>query len=276
MFNHLAASRELILTLLSRRENRELVRPGASLGTLGLSIEIYTYLVCSNYVTTYSTATERTLTVNPFVMPLEEMERLPHFGALFGGSHELFSLIPDISLVASRRLAEEAGGSTEPSASLTRLYDEIYYRVKSWVMPPKQPGEGIQDWEQKRDAAELLRQTLFMYILAAMAGSIVPCDTRLTIRDHLLIFFSYSPKVATSPYHANILWPIVIAGSCTTRPEAQVLLRLGMQSGAFRLRHVNKFGDILQLLWDDPDPRAYGPYGLHLIMEKHGLSTGIA
>jgi hypothetical protein len=276
MFKHLNASRELIQSLLSRRGDRELARSGPNLDTLSLNMEMYSYLVCSNYVTTYSTVSEDTLTVDPFILPLEEMERWPNFGAMFGGSHGLFKLIPEISLVASRRLAEEAAGAEEPSASLNRLYEDVYYRIKSWMMPPKPPGEAMQDWEAKRDAAELLRQSLFAYILAAMAGSIVHCPTRIAIRDHLQILFAYSTRVATSPYAANILWPMVIAGSCATKPEGQLVLRHAMRSGPFRLRHVNQLGDVLQLIWDDPDPRAYGPYGLRLIMQKHGLSVGIA
>jgi hypothetical protein len=68
----------------------------------------------------------------------------------------------------------------------------------------------------------------------------------------------------------------VIAGSCTLIPDEQNVLLREIYSMKYGMKHMAIVGDVLQLLWDDPDPRAYGPYGLHFIMQKHALSVGLA
>jgi hypothetical protein len=203
----------------------------------------------------------------------------PTFGALFAGSHELFRLIPQVSILASRRLAEEAAGSARPSASLKHAHDAIHSLVTSWEMPPQPPrsASSATDWEHRRVAAETVRQALHICLATALAGSVVsdPAATR-AIEDHIVKLFSCAPRLLASRYIATAAWPVAIGGSCMSEPEQQKALLREMRTGWYSMGLLGVLGDVLQLLWDDPDPRSYGPYGLYLTMEKHGLNLGIA
>jgi hypothetical protein len=69
---------------------------------------------------------------------------------------------------------------------------------------------------------------------------------------------------------------LVIAGSCLVKTSAQQALLSSMSGGWFKLRQLESLSKVLSLLWADPDPRAYGPYGLYMIIEKHSLNIANA
>ncbi|KAF2020038.1 hypothetical protein BU24DRAFT_419629 [Aaosphaeria arxii CBS 175.79] len=274
IFNHLRASRHLIQSLLRSKSTKHAVNSD----TLGFSLELYAHLVTCNTITPHGISSGRDLPLDNFIMTPEEMKLFPTFGSIFAGGHGLFQLVPEVSLLASERLAEEASGVPRASALLLRTHDELLDRITCWKMPPpSSPKETTEDWEHRRRAAEALRQGLYIYLSTALCGSLVSDPVVIcAIQDHITKLFGFAAQLVASQYVATMLWPFVIAGSCMARPvERQALLR-HMRSGWFSMRHLGIIGDTLELLWNDPDPRAYGPYGLHLIMEKHGISLGIA
>lgn len=276
MFNHLRASRNLLQLLLTRKPSNQ-HSSAVNRETLGFSVEIYTYLMLTNTITPYGIANKHNHHSDPFVMPLEDMGKFPTFGALFGGSHELFCLVPEVSQLATRRLAEETTASSLFTAALKRRHNDIHSRITSWEMPPPRPGEAIEDWEYRRDAAETLRQGLYIYLATAHAGSIVSDPVVLgVINGHMRQLFSYGPRLMASQFAASIFWPVIIGASCMVHPKEHEPLLQAMRGSRWSMKHLVVISNILQLLWDDPDPRAFGPYGLYLTMEKHGLSIGIA
>lgn len=210
-------------------------------------------------------------------MSLEDMRSFTTFGALFAGGEKLYCLIPEINRLASYRLAEESAGSARPSAALQASHDDIYDRLTSWEMPPALPRESVNDWTLRQCAAELLRHALHIYLATALAGSIVSDQAVLyTIQGHVRALFTFSPTLADSQYASAMLWPVVVAGACMSRPEEQQALLYGLRADRRSMGHLSLLADILEKLYDDPDPRAYGPYGLSMTMEKHGLSISIA
>lgn len=277
MFNHLHASRYLISSLADHK-NTDHAWSRLNKESFGFSIELYTYLVLSNTFTPYSLAADPAVFSDPFVMSWEEMASFPTFGALFAGSHELFQLLPEVSALAARRLAEEAGGSAQPSAFLKHTHDVLYNSITSWRMPPQVPGHKVEDWEHKRRAAEVFRQGLHVYLATALAGSTVSNPATLAvIGEHVeRVLIDAIHLVSLQMYHATLVWPIVIAGSCLVKPEHREGLIHGTRTAWYSMKHLEIIGDVLQLLWEDPDPRAFGPYGLHLIMQKHGVRIGVA
>lgn len=278
MFNHLRASRYLVQSLTCQN-SIENASSSDQLRAQGFCVELYTYLVITNTITPYGTSVDRSLPLDSYIMSPDELSSFPTFGAMFAGSHELYQLIPEVSLLASHRLTEEAAGAINPTPSLQHTYDNIHNRVTSWEMPPPpvRPGELGEDFKLKHSAAEVFRQGLYIFLATALAGTIVSDPQLLsTIDEHLVKLFGHAEQVIDSQYTVSLLWPIVVAGSCMVKPEYQHALVHEIQRGEWKMKHLDNIINVLQLLWDDPDPRAYGPYGLHLIMDKHGLSLCLA
>ncbi|KFA46186.1 hypothetical protein S40293_03793 [Stachybotrys chartarum IBT 40293] len=277
MFNHLRASRQLILSLLAHKNVRQSWN-GVNVSALGFSIELYSYLVILNTIIPYGKAKDRTSALDAFIVSVEDMSSFPTFGALFAGSHELFRLIAEVNMLASKRLAEEAAGETQPSTSSRSTHDDILQRVQAWKMPPRDAKESVKDWEHKRCAAEMFRQGLHVYLFAALAGSVITDpDVVCAIHAHVVKLFTHAGELtAANNYVATMIWPVLMGGTCLVEQGQQQVLAEAIRTGWSSMNHMKVVGDILQLLWKDPDPRAFGPYGLYLTMEKHGLMVSIA
>ncbi|KAH7312716.1 hypothetical protein B0I35DRAFT_437576, partial [Stachybotrys elegans] len=279
MLTHLRASRYLITELLkSGLPTDRHVAPDLNSQSFGFSIEIYMYLAFSNTVTSFKAQELKHVELPLPGLTMKEMELFPTFGVLFAGGHELFQLTPEICQLASRRLAEEQESKTyrKPSLPLRKTYEDLYQRIVCWEMPPRLQGETITEWRHKRNAAEILRQALSIFLATALQGSLVSdANVLCAIEQHIMILFGCMENIVDKVYSATLLWPLLIGGSCLTEPEQQRQYANEAREEWCDMWHVKKFIDALQLLWDDPDPRAYGPYGLNLILRKHGLDLCI-
>lgn len=243
-------------------------------GTLGFSLELYTYLTLCNALVMPPTSDHR-LHANAIIMPLDKMAGFPTFGSLFAGSQDLYRLIPEVGQLAAQRLAEEAAGEIEPSTSLTDTRDRLYDSISAFEMPPPSwPGE--RDRDLKGYASEALRHALHVYLITSIAGSVVSGEkVRSCIGQHTAQLFWYIRALADTHYFATLLWPVAIGASCITKPTPQEHVTRVFRDSWSGMRHMGILAEILQLLWKDPDPRAYGPYGLAFIMKKHGKLVGL-
>lgn len=278
IFNHLRASRHLILSLLAH-QSKEIYQPIVNRETLGLTIEIYAYLDACNTFTPHGLDLNRTLPLDGFITSVAALESSPTFGVLFAGSHELYQMVPLVSLLASRRLVEEDAGCSVPSPALCAMHDEIHSRLASWKMPTVAAAdESADDYNLRRQAAEALRHALHIYLATALAGmTVIDPGVLAYVSQHVrAVFTATASLVAARRYVATMLWPVVIAGSCMSSTAGQELLMGELRGGWFQMRQLEMVGQLLSLLWEDPDPRAYGPYGLYLIMKKHGLNIANA
>ena len=131
--------------------------------------------------------------------------------------------------------------------------------------------------EHTRLAGEAFREGLYIDLATAIAGTTV-ADTAviLAIQHHVGTLFSYGPQLLGSPCITTILWPFIIAGTCIVKQDQQETFLDVLRSSQFSMRHLFVLGDMRRLLWADADPRMYGPYGLHLIIEKYKLNPGFA
>ncbi|KAL9567409.1 hypothetical protein ACKAV7_008484 [Fusarium commune] len=92
------------------------------------------------------------------------------------------------------------------------------------------------------------------------------------IQGHVEAVLDLAPLLEESCFDYTILWPIIICGSCLVEESLKRRVLSGLSSSRYHMGHTKTACQLLDALWADPDPRAYGPYGLHLVMEKHGFS----
>lgn len=193
---------------------------------------------------------------------------------MFAGLHGLFELIPQASLLFAQRLSEQEAGVDDPSPGCVELHDTIQRRLQHWNVS-KAATHSFYDKESMTHVSEAIRRSLEIYLIAAMQGlSILNSETITQFQAHVGIFFSSGRKLHQSQWTATLMWPSLIAGSCTTQQDQQQSLSRTLRNSRYRMKHSIRASNLLQRLWDGPDPRMYGPYGLYLAISQHDITFG--
>lgn len=240
----------------------------------GLGLELYSYLVVTNCLTPYGLLTERTFPLDPFVTSLDSLSHYQTFGIMFAGLHGLFELIPQASLLFGQRLTEQEAGVYEPSPSCIELHDTIQSRLRGWNVA-QAAAHSFPDKDSMTHVSEALRHSIEIYLIAAMQGSsILSPEIISKFQGHVDIIFGSGRKLRESQWTANLMWPFLIAGSCTTQQARQQSLSQTLRNSRYRMKHSIRASNLLQRLWDDPDPLMYGPYGLYLAISKYDITFG--
>uniref|UniRef100_A0A0B7K5X0 Uncharacterized protein n=1 Tax=Bionectria ochroleuca TaxID=29856 RepID=A0A0B7K5X0_BIOOC len=270
VFSHLKASRQLALSLQSRLKSRP-DRRTINNEIAGFALEIYAYLLFVNNVTPYGAILNRTLPFDDFVLSLDSLSSFSTFGTMFAGAHELFELIPQVSVLASQSIAEESAGQETPSSELLARAEDLSARISSWTMTETRCTERPGDWEQKLLAAAALQQGLHIYLATAKAGSTVKDPAvAVQIQGHVDVILHIMEMLTDSEFDCTLIWPCVIGGSCMVIPEQQRSFTLRVLNNRHKMKHLKTICDTLQLLWDDDSPSSYGPHGLSVVMARHG------
>jgi hypothetical protein len=242
------------------------------MGSQGFSIEIYVYMMLCNMLV--MPAKLQHSATHALIMPFNDMAHYSTFGSLFAGAHGLYQLIPEIQELASLRFLEEAAGVPHASATLEETYAHLHSRLSNWQMPLS---ANRTDWEVKNYAAEVWRHALHIYLIASLAGSVVQDPIKPIIASHTVEVFTLISRLLASQKHyvASLLWPALVGASCISQADGQHNLVRVFRTTWSGMGHMGLWADILQLLWDDPDPRSYGPHGLVFILQKHERMIGI-
>lgn len=277
IFHHLRASRHLIQSLLEQLST-DSGEHAVDRAALGFCMEVYLYMISCNTFTPYkSSPIDRSIPLDSFLTSGGLLASFPTFGVVLAGCHELHQLIPKISILFARKLEEESGeGPIQPSESLCAMHKAIVGRLNAWHMPILPPEKDIVgDRDLRQHAASALLHALHIFLAGAFAGSApLEAGVRAEMERHMRSTFAATMALgAARRYIATIIWPLVMAGSCILTDSGQTALLRSMRGGWFQMRQLETMSRVLTLLWEDPDPRAFGPYGLYLTMEKHGLSV---
>jgi hypothetical protein len=241
----------------------------------GFALEVWFYLVLVNSITPYGRDITRTDPFDPFLTSLEFLRDYDTFGAFFGCGQGLFEMIPKISMLASTRLVEEEHGECSPESwSTYALLDDT---LKNWQSPPV--SSEMAEWETEHVmVGEIYRHALLAFLKASMCGSVVDNPkTLIAVQRHIDIAFPLIQKVAETPFLTILLWPTMILGSCLICEDQRKMIsrRLQFQS-RIDISQVVEARKLLEILWNEDDKRAYGPYGLSLVMRKYHVNFSMA
>lgn len=278
MFSHLRACRQLIIALAPSSESlSEDETLGPDRGLFGFCLELYAFLLISNTFTSFGTILDENLPYDEFLFSLDDLSSYSTFGTMFGGNQGLFELIPQVALFSSARMTEEKSGITSMSPKLKQLHDNLEVRIATWFTPVIEvdSSETTQEKLERLAATEVLRNGLFIYLAAASSGSIISNKIILDRIQHHIDVLGHNLKQITIPrLYCNLMWPTIIAGSCMVKESQRVSLVRGLEQVSFRMKHVSIACELLKMLWDNPAPESYGPYGLYLL-EKKGFRLPI-
>ncbi|KAF4343143.1 transcriptional activator UGA3 [Fusarium beomiforme] len=271
IYHHLKASREYITLLSSSTNSSDHLRH-----LRGFILELYTYHAIKLAISPRSLLSEEVLEIDASVHSLDVLDGYKSRGYLLGFGQRLFEMVPEISRLAEARREEEKRDNTLPTA-LEARYKSLLSRLQSF--DPYEHSNGLRPPQESNNAAMIYQNALIVYLKSAFHRDML-ADPKLAAEletriAHVMPSF-YALFVGDSPYRRTLLWPGVIMASCARRKEHVQGFRAGFVARASQTPGAVKMGArIIELLWDDTDPRAFGPRGLSYIMTKHGISFSL-
>jgi hypothetical protein len=268
----LRASRELVCKLLheSKEDGHDDTR-----AIKGFVLEMYFYLVLVNSITPYDSDEARALPLDAFFTPLDFLKEYQTYGVVLSCGQGLFELIPQVSILARKRLIEEASGLCSSESRST--YECLIDSITQWQPPPVI--SEMTEWQEECAwVGEIYRQALFIFLKGSSCGSVVNNPkTIIAIQRHIDTAFPLFLPVSRTPLITILLWPIMMIGSfLICESQRKEYLRFLDTHSKVEICQVRQAAKLLQYLWDDEDERAYGSFGLHLIMKKHNINFSMA
>lgn len=152
MFSHLRASRQILVRLAKSPLTSSTDDSGR---LFAFVLEIYRYLTLCNSIIPHGSMTCRTLPQDTFLDAIfGSMSHFDTHGVIFGDSHGLFEILPDIAILATRSLTEQS-----PSQASLEIHHELHTRITEWR--PTESAVPDQVWQGQRIAAlELCREAV--------------------------------------------------------------------------------------------------------------------
>ena len=155
--------------------------------------------------------------------------------------------------------------------------DELVSVLEQWRSPAVAPE--MAEWSLEHTwTGEIYRQALLIFLRVAMCGSVVDNPKVIAaIQRHIDVVMPLLLPVADSPFGTLLLWPVMIIGSClVAEGQRRFFLNRLYNETKVVVAQVIECGKLLELVWNDDDKRAYGPFGLHLVMKKHKINLGLS
>ncbi|KAJ5801479.1 transcriptional regulator family: Fungal Specific TF [Penicillium psychrosexuale] len=269
MFSHLRASRQIIIQLANSSLPSSINDNGR---LFAFVLEIYRFFILSNNIVPYGSINRRTVPQDTFLDGiLGTMNHFDTWGVVFGDTHGLFEILPDIAVLAARRLTERT-----PSQASLEMHLALYARITEYK-PPDSAVTGQKSQPQRDTALSLCREATLLYLRTAMVPDASNDTVTLAkVQKHIDNIMLYAEQAAGSPYETIFLGPLVIAGSCMLRTEQRQSLLDGLRSNRFHMQHCLQAALLLEQLWNDLSGRVFGPYGLAITMRRRGINLGIA
>ncbi|KAF4439504.1 Transcriptional activator UGA3 [Fusarium acutatum] len=272
IYHHLKASQEYIKLLTSDPNAPDELR-----NLRGFILELYTYHTMKLAITPRSLTSNEFVEIDPSVRSLDVLDGYKCRGYLLGFGKQLFELVPKVAKLVEARRNEEQQNPKRPTA-FSKEYDYLLQRLHS-VDEAGDDSNGLRPYKERAGATMIYQNALIVYLQSAFQRNML-ADPELMFEieeriDQMMPNF-YNLFVSESPYRRMLLWPGVIMGSCARSDKHIAGFRAGFKARASGTPGAVKTGArIVELLWNDPDPRAFGPRGLSYIMTKHGISCSL-
>ena len=264
LLHHLQAGRQLVLSMISKPKG---IQDPELRDLWGFLLEMYAYMVLISTVTPSGNPNGQNLTLDSFLYSVEGLSQYGTYGAFFGSGQGIFDFIPEVSLLSSDCRVEEESGTISVETYIR--YKDLESRIRSWT-PPLEQATTNTELAVQMTTASLIYQTAQLIFLHSSFHKSIQDDEKLIAEIDIRIEMAV-PLLASlsfTPLSAIILWPAMIIGSCVRETTHRDLF--SAMTARYKMNAVKRAGNLLELLWNDPDPRAYGPRGLDYVMRKQG------
>ncbi|PNP80948.1 hypothetical protein FNYG_05763 [Fusarium nygamai] len=272
MYHHLKACRQYINLLTSDPT------PSNELKHLkGFMLELYAYHAIKITITPRGFLSDEVVEIDPSVYSLDILREYKSRGFLLGFGQGLWEMVPEISQLVEARREEEKRGIIATTA-FQEQYDSLLVRLEGYN-EFEEDTNGLSSREEQAAAVMIYQHGLIVYLQSAfypdmLADPNLAAELENRVEQTMSAF--YSLFVSESPYRRMLLWPGTIMASVARRQEHIRVFRAGFLARASRTPGAVKMGaKIVELLWSDPEPRAFGPRGVSDIMTKHDISLSL-
>ncbi|RBA19210.1 hypothetical protein FPRO05_10139 [Fusarium proliferatum] len=264
MYHHLKACRQYINLLTSEPT------PSNELKHLkGFMLELYAYHAIKITITPRSFLSDEVVEIDPSVYSLDILRGYKSRGFLLGFGQGLWEMVPEISQLVEARQEEEKRGIIATTA-YQEQYASLLSRLEGYNAL-EEDTNGLCTHEEQATAVMIYQHGLIVYLQSAfypdmLADPNLAAEIDNRVEQTMSAF--YSLFVSESPYRRMLLWPGTIMASVARRQEHIHVFRAGFFARASRTPGAVKMGaKVVELLWSDPDPRAFGPRVWKLVDE---------
>ncbi|KAF5970443.1 transcriptional activator UGA3 [Fusarium coicis] len=272
MYHHLKACRQYIHILTSEPT------PSNELKHLkGFILELYAYHAIKITITPRGFLSDEVVEIDPSIYSLDILRGYKSRGFLLGFGQGLWEMVPEISQLVEARREEEKRGIIATTA-FQEQYDSLLMRLEGYNAF-EEDTNGLCSREEQSAAVMIYQHGLIVYLQSAFSPDMLAdpnLAAELDNRIEQTMEAFYSLFVSESPYRRMLLWPGTMMASVARRQEHIHVFRAGFIARASRTPGAVKMGaKIVELLWSDPDSRAFGPRGVSYIMTKHDISLSL-
>ncbi|KAF4865664.1 hypothetical protein CGCSCA1_v013915 [Colletotrichum siamense] len=202
------------------------------------------------------------------IFPTSKAEPESHFTS--GCVHELFGLVPMVSVVARRTRNELRRGTGLVDATIE------CWRLRS-IISSWQPRS---DDEVYRLCGRLYQQTLLVYLESALEsepGGLSTHGSGLSLTERTLEgFVRFLETVPVdSPISTSMCWPLAIFGSCARSTEHRSVIssRLEELSLTYATQSVRDTQRLLEMIWEQKDPDMASPLCFADLMKREDMTV---
>jgi len=260
---HLNAGRQLVLSIIAKPQRIENPKNDDLWNFL---LEMYSYMVLVATLTPGGTPGTQAPSLDDFLLSAQGVRKHDIFGSFLSGIESVFKFIPEVSLLTSQRRTEEDTGTC--SAKTYAKYKDLQSRIR--VLPATDSSMSGSEMAKQRAAALIIWQSALLIFLHSSFCESLQDDICLAteIDIHVEVTLPLLDSLTLTPLCAIMMWPAMIIGSCAHQERQWEMFRLA--EARYKMDAVKQGTKLLNLLWMDPDPRAYGPRGLEFVMQKRG------
>ncbi|KAK1585455.1 fungal-specific transcription factor domain-containing protein [Colletotrichum navitas] len=274
VYHHLRATRQYVAPLAAKSRRPS---PHKLQHIHGFLLEIYTVFALELAITPRGKLDDQPVDLDPFLESLAFLGEYKSCGFMLGFGHGLFGMIPEIAKLIEARRAENL--DKEAPSSLYQSYRSLVSRLNSWdEFADVLEGDGLSPRYEQATAANIYRNALIIYLHAAFHDNLLDSPelvAEIEVRIDKMLPLCWAFYSGKSPLRRMMLWPVMVLASCCSKRHHVEAFRYGLNINPRAPGAVRETARVVQLLWEDKDPRAFGPRGLDWVMKKHGISISV-
>jgi hypothetical protein len=260
VINHLKASRQLLFTALKL--------PSSQLDdeTRSFLVEVYAYAAITANITFGPDSDSWILEDATLLLPMLRANK-DHVLTVSGCPTDLFELIPRVSILAGKRLAEQENLGYS-SWEIASEHLSLRGKIQRWTSKSTDP--------HVMACHRIYQQAILVYLESAFTkdASTDPVGEHPTPIEHAfdVLIESLDQLPVESPHATTLCWPLVVFGSSAKTSYhhsviRQRLLELHRVIGAKNLKETLQF---LENVWVESD-HSYKPSKISNLLKQHAL-----